>query len=52
MLFDRNKEQAIRQLARVIDSRLIDAPLGSPYRESLYAQQRAVENALDIISKS
>ncbi|MFL1490009.1 hypothetical protein [Pseudomonas antarctica] len=51
-LFDRNKEQAIRQLARVLDSRLIDAPLDSPYRESLYAQQRAVENALDIISKS
>ncbi|WP_256822399.1 MULTISPECIES: hypothetical protein [unclassified Pseudomonas] len=51
-LFDRNKEQSIRQLARVIDSRLIDAPLNSPYRESLHAQQRAVENAIDVISIS
>jgi hypothetical protein len=51
-LFDRNKEQVIRQLARVINSRLVDAPLNSPYRDSLYAQQRAVENALDVISIS
>jgi len=46
-LYDREKVPAIRQLRRVIASRLIDAPDGSPYRESLLAQDRAAENALN-----
>lgn len=50
-LFDREKASAIRQLGRVIEIRLIDAPEGSPYRESLEAQQRAVENALNAIKE-
>ena len=48
-LFDRAKAPAIRQLGRVIASRLIEAPEESPYRESLEAQQRAVENTLNVI---
>ena len=48
-LFDRAKAPAIRLLGRVIASRLIEAPEESPYRESLEAQQRAVENALNVI---
>lgn len=51
-LYDRNKENNIRQLSREIDSRLLDAPLDSPYRESLYAQKRAAENAIYVISIS
>ncbi len=51
-LFDRNKELSIRKLAKEIDSRLIDAPSGSPYLESLHAQKRAVENAIYAISIS
>ncbi|CAE6968106.1 hypothetical protein [Paraburkholderia domus] len=49
-LFDREQEPAIRQLGRVIDSRLADAPEGSPYRQSLEAQQRAIENALYVLA--
>ncbi|MCY1345242.1 hypothetical protein D9M68_343950 [compost metagenome] len=49
-LFDREKEPAIRQLGRVIDSRLADAPEGSPYRQSLEAQQRAIQNALYVLA--
>lgn len=51
-LFDREKEPRIRQLGRLIEARLINAPIGSPYRESLNAQQRAVENVLNVISIS
>ncbi|ANC05415.1 hypothetical protein AB688_03030 [Pseudomonas putida] len=49
-LFDRDRKQNIQQLAEQIKSRLLDAPIDSPYRDSLLAQQRAVENALNVIS--
>jgi len=49
ILFDREKAPAIRQLGRVIASRLVEAQEGSPYRESLEAQQRTVENVLNVI---
>lgn len=49
-LFDREKIPAIRQLSRVIAARLIESPVDSPYRASLEAQQRAVENALDALA--
>jgi hypothetical protein len=48
-MFDREKAPAIRQLSKVIACRLVEAPKESPYRESLEAQQRAVENALNVI---
>ncbi|WP_231390549.1 hypothetical protein [Pseudomonas qingdaonensis] len=48
-LFDREKKQQIQDLGKLIDARLIDAPSGSPYQESLRAQKRAVENALEIL---
>ena len=50
-MFDREKLPAMEQLKRVISSRLIEAPGTSPYRESLESQQRAVENALNVILK-
>ena len=49
LLFDREKAPALHQLGRVIASRLTSAPEGSPYRESLEAQQRTVENVLHVI---
>lgn len=49
ILYDREKAPAIRQLGCVIASRLVDAQVGSPYRESLEAQQRTVENVLHVI---
>lgn len=49
-LFDHEKESAIRLLGQVIDSRLVDAPLGSPYRESLEAQKRSTVRALDVLA--
>lgn len=49
-LFDREKAPSLQQLGRVIALRLIDAPVDSPYRDSLEAQKRAVENALDVIA--
>lgn len=49
ILLDREKAPAIRQLGRVIASRLAEAQEGSPYRESLEAQQRTVENVLHAI---
>lgn len=49
ILYDREKAPAIRQLSRVIASRLVEAQEGSPYRESLEAQQRTVEKALHVI---
>ncbi|WP_439684243.1 hypothetical protein [Cupriavidus oxalaticus] len=49
-LFDTRKEQAIRALKSVIHTRLFDAPPDSPYRESLLAQDRALENALHHIT--
>lgn len=50
-LFDREKAPAIRQLKLSIECRLLDAPDPSPYRESLEAQKRAAENALNVILK-
>lgn len=50
-LFDRERRPQIRQLGQVIEARLVDAPAASPYRESLEAQQRAVENALNVIDR-
>lgn len=49
ILYDREKAPAIRQLGRVIASRLVEAQEGSPYLESLEAQQRTVENVLYVI---
>lgn len=49
ILFDREKTTAIRQLGSVIASRLVDAQEGSPYRESLEAQQRTIEKVLNVI---
>lgn len=48
-LLDREKVPAIHKLKRIIASRLLDAPENSPYRESLESQQRAAENALNVI---
>lgn len=49
ILYDREKVHAIRQLGRVIASRLVETQEGSPYRESLEAQQRTMENVLHVI---
>ena len=49
-LFDREREEAIRQLGDVIVLRIAQVPDGSPGRESLNAQLLAVENALHVIS--
>jgi len=49
-LFDRERQGSIRQFLKVIATRLADAPEGSPLRESLEAQQRAAENALDLLA--
>lgn len=49
-LFDRHKKNSIQKLASLIDERLSEAPLGSPYHESLCAQKNAVENALNVLS--
>lgn len=50
-LFDREKAPAMQQLKRVIECRLVEASEPSPYRASLEAQQRAVDNALNVILK-
>lgn len=50
-LFDREKEPALLQLKQVIEGRLTEAHPDSPYQQSLLAQRRAVENALDVISR-
>lgn len=49
VLYDREKGPYLNQLSRVIASRMEEAPDESPYLESLKAQQRALENALDVI---
>lgn len=49
-LFDRDKIPAIHQLGRTISMRLLSAPEGSPYRESLERQQLAVEHALGVLT--
>jgi hypothetical protein len=48
-IFDRHKRSAIHELGRVIASRLVDVPVDSPCRESLQAQQRSVENVLNVL---
>lgn len=49
ILYDREKVPALRQLNRVIASRLVEAPEGSPLRDSLEAQQRTVEYVLNAL---
>lgn len=49
VLYDRDRKPELHQLGRVIDSRLVDALDDSPYRKSLLAQKRALENALNVI---
>lgn len=49
ILYDREKAPALRQLGRVIASRLVGAPEGSPLRDSLEAQQRTVEYVLNVL---
>ena len=51
ILLDREKAPTIRRLERIIANRLVEAPIGSPLQESLVAQQRAVENALNVLGK-
>lgn len=49
VLYDRERVHEIRKLGHVINLQLNGAPFGSPYRESLEAQLRAVENTLNVI---
>lgn len=49
ILYDREKVPAIRQLGQVIESRMAEAPIGSPLHEVLEAQQRTVEYVLRAI---
>lgn len=49
VLFDRERSHELSKLACVIRTRLLDAPQGSPFQESLKAQLRSVENALNAI---
>lgn len=49
ILYDREKVPALHQLSRVIASRLVEAPEGSPLRDSLEAQQRTVEYVLNVL---
>lgn len=48
-MFDRKKSGDIVRLKKEIEVRRLNAPLGTPYRESLDAQLRATENALHAI---
>lgn len=50
-LFDRDRIESIRGVGRLIASRLVDAPVNSPERDSLNAQQRAVENAINVLAQ-
>lgn len=47
LMYDKRKIPSYRRLSRVIAVRLTEADSGSPLRESLEAQQRAVESALN-----
>lgn len=49
VLYDREKAAELHQLGLILASRLVEAPEGTPYRQSLEAQQRALENALNVI---
>ena len=50
-LFDREKRSSILELVEILDDRLASTPAGSPLHDSLIAQQRAAENALDVLAK-
>lgn len=50
VLYDRKRTAEIRQLGTIIQSQISEAKKGSPYRESLEAQDRAVRKALHVIS--
>jgi hypothetical protein len=49
VLYDREREPEVSRLSAVIRSRLADAQAGSPYKESLEAQHRAVEKVLHVV---
>jgi hypothetical protein len=49
VLYDRERAPEIHRLGKIIQSQISGAPEGSPYLESLEAQQRAVEKALHVI---
>ncbi|MHA6894394.1 hypothetical protein ACQUJT_09905 [Ralstonia pseudosolanacearum] len=49
-LFDKAREQQLRELQETISARLKEAPEESPYRTALLAQQQAVENAIHVIT--
>ncbi|MYM21474.1 hypothetical protein GTP46_02285 [Duganella sp. FT135W] len=48
-LFDRERLQRIQRLLQTIDERLEHAEVGSPYQQSLEAQRRSLENALNVL---
>lgn len=50
LLYDHAKQASLKQLAKVIALRLVDAPPSSPLHESLVFQQQNVEHALDAFS--
>jgi hypothetical protein len=50
LLYDRDKESELRELNSVIKDRLLGAPNGSPFQQSLEFQKRAVEDALNAIA--
>jgi hypothetical protein len=49
VLYDRERMPDIHQLGLIIQSQIAEAMEGTPYRESLEAQQRAVVRALNVI---
>lgn len=51
-LFDRDKVPKIKTLQQLVAARLKDAVEDSPYRDSLIAQQLAMENALSVLNSS
>lgn len=52
VLYDRDKFQQVKALQRNLDERLMQAPINSPLRSSLEAQQRSVRSFLDVIKPS
>ncbi|SOY54119.1 Phage integrase family site specific recombinase [Cupriavidus taiwanensis] len=50
-LFDKERVGKLIYLKRELAERLEDAPVGSPYKTSLEAQQRALENAIAIVTE-
>ncbi|MFC4339221.1 site-specific integrase [Cupriavidus numazuensis] len=49
-LYDRERHGDLQRLSNIISSHLRIAPLNSPYWESLQAQQKAIQNALQTIN--